>query len=89
MSRFGHRRRSAVHREPRCGHAHQRVLTVQPGEKQAQLAARLPWLADMRAPFGPQAYVCSGFSCQAPTGDPAELARQLEMGSAPPRIILA
>ena len=65
------------------------VLPVEPGDAQSRLASRLPWIGDMRATFGPQAYVCSGFSCQAPTGDPAELARQLEMGSAPPRIILA
>ena len=65
------------------------VLPIEPGEPQARLAKHLPWIGEMRATFAPQAYVCSGFTCQAPTGDPAEFGRQLDMGSAPPRIILA
>jgi uncharacterized protein YyaL (SSP411 family) len=45
----------------------------------------LPLLADRRALDGQAtAYLCEGFVCQAPTTDPAELARQLDAFRAKP-----
>ena len=45
----------------------------------------LPLLSDRIAIGGEvTAYLCEGFACQAPTTDPAELARQLEAFSAKP-----
>jgi uncharacterized protein YyaL (SSP411 family) len=45
----------------------------------------IPLLADRRALDGKAtAYLCEGFVCQAPTTDPAQLARQLEAFSAKP-----
>ncbi len=49
----------------------------------------LPLLAHKRARGRPTVYVCEGYACQAPTTDPAELARELERrgaraASAPP-----
>ncbi len=45
----------------------------------------LPLLADRRALDGKAtAYLCEGFVCQAPTTDPAELARQLDAFTAKP-----
>ncbi len=65
------------------------VLPLVPGASQSSLAAALPWLQSMSSRAGaPTAYVCSGFTCQAPTSDPEELGRQLDMSTAPPRIIL-
>ncbi|MGV3516089.1 thioredoxin domain-containing protein [Luteitalea sp.] len=54
------------------------VVPVTPGHAQARLAHLLPFLEtltlrDQRA----TAYVCEGFTCQAPTTDPETLARQL------------
>ena len=65
------------------------VLPIVPGAPQAALAAELPWTAAMSSPTGvPVAFVCSGFTCQAPTSSADELGRQLDMSTAPPRIIL-
>ncbi len=65
------------------------VLPVVPGAAQAGLAAVLPWLAAMAPLAGaPAAYVCSGFTCQAPTSSPEELGRLLDLSTSPPRIIL-
>ncbi len=53
-----------------------RLVAVAPpdGERRA-----LPLLADRRAIDGKTTgYLCEGFVCQAPTTDPAELARQLD-----------
>jgi uncharacterized protein len=45
----------------------------------------IPLLADRRAFDGKAtAYLCEGFVCQAPTTDPAELARQLDAFRAKP-----
>jgi len=45
----------------------------------------IPLLADRNAlDGGATAYLCEGFVCQAPTADPAELARQLEAFTAKP-----
>jgi uncharacterized protein YyaL (SSP411 family) len=45
----------------------------------------IPLLADRHAVDGkPTAYLCEGFTCQVPTTDPAELARQLDAFSAKP-----
>jgi len=43
-------------------------------EHRKDLAARMPFLAEMKPPNGvAAAYVCRQFSCQAPVGDPAAL----------------
>ena len=65
------------------------VVPLVPGVGQTALAAELPWLASMTSPSGaPVAYACSGFACQQPTSSAEELGRQLDMATAPPRIIL-
>jgi hypothetical protein len=54
------------------------VVPVEPGERQQRLGAIVPFITAMRALDGrTTAYVCRDFACQAPTADPAELARQL------------
>ena len=65
------------------------VIPVEPGEAQARLGARLPWLAAMsmrddRA----TAYVCREFVCREPVTDAAALAELVEGGASPPRIII-
>jgi uncharacterized protein YyaL (SSP411 family) len=56
------------------------AVAATPGEGHA-----MPLLADRRAIDGKAtAYLCEGFVCQAPTTDPAELARQLDAFSAKP-----
>ena len=65
------------------------VLPVAPGAAQTALAAQLPWIGSMNMIGGaPAAYVCTGFACQSPTSDPEVLGRQLDMATAPPRIVL-
>jgi hypothetical protein len=53
------------------------VVPVAPRHR-VRLAALLPWTKEMQ-PRGEQAaaYVCHDFTCETPTSDPAELARQL------------
>jgi uncharacterized protein YyaL (SSP411 family) len=54
------------------------VVPVVPGHAQARLAHLLPFLETLvMRDRRPTAYVCEGFTCQAPTTDPEELARQL------------
>jgi uncharacterized protein YyaL (SSP411 family) len=54
------------------------VIPVTPGAAQARLAHLLPFLETLIMRDGrPTAYVCEQFTCQAPTGDPDDLARQL------------
>ncbi len=50
------------------------VLAVTGGDDQRWLAARAPWLAEMR-PIGGQAaaYVCEEFTCQSPVTTPSAL----------------
>jgi uncharacterized protein len=51
----------------------------------APTAGAIPLLADRRGLDGKAtAYLCEGFVCQAPTTDPAQLARQLEAFTAKP-----
>jgi uncharacterized protein YyaL (SSP411 family) len=65
------------------------TLPIVPGVAQTSLAADLPWTSSMTTLNGaPAAYVCSGFTCQAPTSSTEELGRQLDLSTAPPRIIL-
>ncbi len=53
-------------------------LRVTPGDGQATLAERLPFVGAMREIDGrPTAYVCSNFTCQEPVTDPARLDEQL------------
>jgi uncharacterized protein YyaL (SSP411 family) len=53
--------------------------------RSASDAPAIPLLADRRALDGKStAYLCEGFVCQAPTTDPAELARQLDAFRAKP-----
>lgn len=49
----------------------------------------LPFAVFLYASGEPAAQVCSNRVCQMPTSDPEELARQIEMGSTPSRIILS
>jgi hypothetical protein len=54
------------------------VVPVRPAH-QERLATLLPWTRSMRSRDGrATAYLCRAFACQAPTIDPAELARQLD-----------
>ena len=53
-------------------------LRVAPGDGQARLAARLPFVGALRAAGGrPTAYVCTNFTCQEPATSPARLDEQL------------
>jgi len=48
----------------------------------------LPWLAAMGLKDGrATAYLCQDASCQAPTADPVELERQVQLASQPRLII--
>jgi uncharacterized protein YyaL (SSP411 family) len=45
----------------------------------AAIAERLSWVASLQERDGrPTAYLCREFACQAPTGEPEELGRQLD-----------
>ncbi len=59
-----------------------RLMAVAPSLAEGRV---IPLLADRRALDGKAtAYLCEGFVCQAPTTDPAELARQLDAFTAKP-----
>ena len=54
-------------------------LNVEPGPRQAALAALLPFTAAMELLEGrATAYVCANFACRRPVNDPEELAAQLD-----------
>ena len=54
------------------------VLAADGGEGQRWLAARAPWLAEMRALGGrATVYLCEEYACAAPLSDPEALRRQL------------
>jgi uncharacterized protein YyaL (SSP411 family) len=50
------------------------MFPLVPGDRQVQLASRLPWIAAMSAPGGSAAaYVCRNFTCDAPVTRPEEI----------------
>jgi uncharacterized protein YyaL (SSP411 family) len=66
-----------------CRAAHERylpsalVVPVAPAHQQ-ELATLLPWIASLPAPNGrAAAYVCRGFTCQAPIQSAEELISRL------------
>jgi len=57
---------------------HRVVLAADGGPAQAWLAARAPWLAEMKPQGGrATAYVCENYTCHAPITSPGELRRVL------------
>ena len=65
------------------------AIPVAPGDRQREMGATLPWIGAMSSKDGrATAFVCQAFACQAPTSEPATLARQLEDVAAPRRIIV-
>ncbi len=63
-------------------------LTIEPGEAQQALAARLPWLGAMSMVHDrATVYVCQDFTCQSPVTDPVAL-RALLADAAAPRLVL-
>ena len=54
------------------------ILCADGGSAQAWLAARAPWIAEMRPLNGPAtAYVCENYACQSPASTPGELRQRL------------
>jgi uncharacterized protein YyaL (SSP411 family) len=53
------------------------VVPVEPGERQAELARVLPFIASMEMRGLPTAYVCRDFTCSEPVTEAASLVSQL------------
>jgi uncharacterized protein YyaL (SSP411 family) len=54
------------------------VVPVEPGERQAEVARALPFIASMQMRDGrPTAYVCRDFTCGEPVTDPTSLRERL------------
>jgi uncharacterized protein YyaL (SSP411 family) len=63
------------------------VIPVRSADVSARLGSRLPWIAAMRPRADAStAYLCSGFTCQAPESDPDGFDRQLAQAAEPRRI---
>ena len=61
---------------------HRSVLAADGGPAQAWLAARAPWIGEMRPVNGrTTAYVCEDFACRSPASTPEELRQRLSAGS--------
>jgi len=52
---------------------HKVQLLVPAGEVEPEIRRLAPWTRDMAPRDGATAYVCSGYSCQLPTRDPAKM----------------
>ena len=60
------------------------ILAADGGAGQYWLAARLPHLAEIKPTAGEAtAYLCEGFTCQAPVADPGALRGLLDTGAGP------
>ncbi|MGD1031942.1 MAG: thioredoxin domain-containing protein [Opitutaceae bacterium] len=60
---------------------HRSILAADGGSAQAWLAARAPWIGEMRPLNGRvTAYVCENFACQSPASTPEELRQRLAAG---------
>ena len=58
-------------------------VTVPPGDAQARLSERAPFIGSMRQVDGkPTAYVCANFACREPVTDPSAFEAQLDMTAA-------
>jgi uncharacterized protein YyaL (SSP411 family) len=57
------------------------VVTLVTPDRQAEIAAHMPWMASMKMADGKATvYVCRGFACDAPSTDPAALAAAVSSG---------